>query len=573
MSNRWRGWWGVFFGLAILSAGCGRSAHETVVSETPPATAVPGALHDAAVRHFIEGSVDETKGEYAQAALEYQEALRYEQNHAIYFALGKCYAALNKPALAIESIREAIRRAPDVLEYKRLLADVQASAYDFDAAAATYGEIIARDSSNIESWYNLARIEQGRKPLHALELYESITARFGDQWDVLLQTADLASKLGRFDQAAAALRKMTDLDPGNAQLRRSLAETLVKADKPDDALKVYEELLEQDSTDIAAETGAAGVWLNKKEYDRAQRLFGNILGQDSVSFDVKLHIGQMYFEQTQKDSALLPYATQVFESLRDEEKDDWRPYWFLGALAAQQKDDESAARNFKRVTELSPQNSDGWVLLSEVYLQKNDFAHALPILESAVRVVPDDYRVNFFLGICYGRTGRNEDAARVLEKAHELNAKDVDIIGQLALTYDQLKKHEESDSLYEQGLRLDPKNHLLLNNYAYSLSERGIQLRRARDMAITALEAQPDNGSYLDTMGWIYYMLGDYAKAESYVAKAVAKGEASAVVYEHLGDIYDKLNEPERALEQWKAALEKDGDNAVLKDKIARRSP
>jgi uncharacterized protein HemY len=90
-------------------------------------------------------------------------------------------------------------------------------------------------------------------------------------------------------------------------------------------------------------------------------------------------------------------------------------------------------------------------------------------------------------------------------------------------------------------------------------------------MATEALDVQPDNSSYLDTMGWICYQLGEYAQAEKFVTKAVANGEASAVVYEHLGDIYDKLNEPARAVEQWKLALGKDGTNAALKDKIARR--
>jgi tetratricopeptide (TPR) repeat protein len=559
--------------VMLLLSGC--SGTKETASQAPPAQAppsVPDALHEAAVRHFIEGSVNESKGEYAQAALEYQEALRYEKDHAIYFALGKCYAALNKPSLAIESIKEAVRLSPRTLEYKRLLADVQAGAFDFEGAVASYNDVIRQDSSSIESWYNLARIEQGRRPLKALELYEAMVARFGDQWDVLLQMAEIANKLGRFDRAADALERMTNLDPGNTALRHTLAQTLVRAGRADSALAVYGEILESDSTDLAARAESAGIWLGKKEYGRAGKLFGEILAQDSVTVDVKLHIGQMYFEQAGKDSTLIPAARKIFEGIRDEAKDDWRPYWFLGAIAAQQKDDAGAASNFTRVTKLAPQNSDAWVLLSEIFLQKNDFAGALPVLEAAVRVVPDDYRVNFFLGICYGRTNRNPDAARVLERAHELNPKDVDIIGQLAMTYDALGNHDESDSLYEQGLRLDAKNHLLLNNYAYSLSERGISLERARRMASTALEVQPDNSSYLDTMGWIYYQLGEYAKAETYVAKAVANGEASAVVLEHLGDIYEKLDDPVRALEQWKMALGKDASNSGLKEKIARRS-
>jgi Tfp pilus assembly protein PilF len=160
----------------------------------------------------------------------------------------------------------------------------------------------------------------------------------------------------------------------------------------------------------------------------------------------------------------------------------------------------------------------------------------------------------------------------VLEKARLINPKDVEAIGQLALVYEGLKKLDESDSLYEEALRLDPQNHLILNNYGYSLADRGIQLERALSMATKAIEAQPENTSYLDTIGWVYFRLGRYRDAETYIKKAISKGEASAVVYEHLGDVYFRLNEPDRALEQWNAALKLDASNMELKGKITRRS-
>ena len=91
-------------------------------------------------------------------------------------------------------------------------------------------------------------------------------------------------------------------------------------------------------------------------------------------------------------------------------------------------------------------------------------------------------------------------------------------------------------------------------------------------MARKALDMTPDNPSYLDTMGWIYFRLGRYRDAESYVKKAINKGEVSAVVHEHMGDIYFKLNDTDRALEHWNAALKLDENNTTLRDKITRRS-
>jgi Tfp pilus assembly protein PilF len=194
------------------------------------------------------------------------------------------------------------------------------------------------------------------------------------------------------------------------------------------------------------------------------------------------------------------------------------------------------------------------------------------VLESALRILPDDYRINFFLGIAYNRLGRNLDAVRVLEHARGIDPGDVDAVAQLALVYDTIGRHEDADSLYEEALRLDPENHLVLNNYAYTLAERGMNLTRALAMVEKALQDQPENSSYLDTIGWVYFKLGRYEEARKYVQEAIDKGEVNAVVHEHLGDIYYKLEQPERAREHWNIALELDSNNPELQQKVSRGS-
>ncbi len=559
--------------VTVCVLGCGTAANTALAPR-------PDAAHEAqmdfrrevALSHFIAGSVYEVKGEYAQAALEYQEALRADTNHAMYFGLAKCYSALSKPALALDAAREAVRLAPEKIEYRKLLADISAASYDLDGAAAQYEEIIARDSSNVEAWYNLARVYQVRKPLKALETYEHFTARFGPEWDVLLQTADLCNKLGDPKRAAAALKQMVDLDPGNKELKRTLAQTEVRAGNVNEALAVYGSLREMDPGNLGYQAEIAGVLLLKKDYTGAAELFDPILRKDTVSVDVKIHIGELYYGQMEKDSTLIPVTKSIFEKIRDAFPKDWRPHWFLGGIASSQRDDSLAVKSFRRVTELASWNADGWVFLSSVYLTKNDFQHTVGILESAVKAVPEDFRINFFLGVAYSRVGRNPDAARVLEKARQISPRDTEAIAQLALVYDSMKRNDDSDSLYEEALRINPDFTLALNNYAYSLAERGLQLERAREMARKALDAAPDNASYLDTMGWIFFRLGRYRDAEAYVRKAINRGEVSAVVHEHMGDIYFKLNDTDRALEHWNAALKLDETNTILRDKISRRS-
>ena len=562
---------------AIMFAGCassngtGSSRVQGSVREAVRDSAQQAA-HEAALQHFVDASVYEMKGEYAQAALEYQDALRYEKDDAFYFALAKCYSQLGKHTLAIENSREAVRLSPDNLDYRRSLASAYITAYELDDAAREYEEVVKRDSNTIEDWYSLARLYQVRNPQKALQVFEAMQNRFGANWDVLLQIAQLYNQMGQFEKAASALKQLLALDPGNAELKRSLAQAYLRAQKLDEAGKLYDDLTTTypDNLDFLGEYGI--VHLLQKNYGKADSIFNILLSSDSVSVDAQLHVGEIYFGQVEKDSTLLPAARSVFNRIRLKHPEDWRSYWFLGALGALGHDSTLAVENFRKVTELSSNNADAWVYLSSVFLEKGNFQEVVTILEKAIRIVPDDYRVNFFLGVAYSRVGRNEDAVLVLEKARQLNPKDINAISQLALVYDGLKKYDECDRLYEEGLKIDPDNATMLNNYGYSLADRNIQIDRALEMAKKAISAQPDNTSFLDTIGWVYFRLGEYKEAETYIRKAIEKGEASPVVHEHLGDVYYKMKDTERAMEQWKIALKMDQSNESLKEKIARGS-
>ena len=136
------------------------------------------------------------------------------------------------------------------------------------------------------------------------------------------------------------------------------------------------------------------------------------------------------------------------------------------------------------------------------------------------------------------------------------------VIGQLGLVYNNLKDFDKSDSLYLLALEVNPGDALINNNYAYSLSERGINLDEALRMTEIALAADSNNASYLDTYGWIAYKLGDVNKALDFINKSITTGKASAEVYEHLGDIQLKLGNKDLAIDAYLKSLELDSDNS-----------
>jgi tetratricopeptide (TPR) repeat protein len=556
----------------LFFGGC--SSVERAAAPVRPlrTVALEDTVHPDLLRHFVDGSVQQMRGDYAQAILEFQDALRYGREPAIFYALACSYSALGKHALAIETGREAVRLAPENAEYRRGLAQVYLAAFQIDSAAAQYEEIVRRDSSDTDAWFGMGRVYESRRPLRALEVYEAMLARFGPEWTILLQVAELYNKQGQFEKAAAALQQMKDLDPANQALQRTLAQTYLRAKKPDEALRILTALRELDPKNLDYRGDIGGVYLLKKDYAKAEEVFKPILADDSVALDAKIKIGQQYYDQLEVDSTLRPVTKKIFDQIRAANPRDWRPYWFLGAIASMAHDDSAGLQNFRTVTELAPWNADGWVYLASSYFGMGNFARMAEVLESGRKQVPDDYRVNFFLGVAYNRQAKYIDAARALEKARQINPKDIEAIAELALVYDGMKRHDESDSLYEEGLRMRPDYHLILNNYSYSLAERGLQLDRALEMVTKALEAQPGNASYLDTKAWVFYRLGKFRDAETYLRQALEKGTPNATVLDHMGDICFQLSDKSRAMEYWKKAEALEPDNSAIREKVQRGS-
>ncbi len=563
--------------VGLLLAGCG--APREAQKESPQdeinrriAQRLQEARRERALNHFIQGAVYEVKGDHANAVLEYQDALRDDPNPAIYYALSRNYSILGKHSLAAEAAKEAVRLDSLNITYRENLATIYMNAFLHDQAVAEYEAIVRIDSNSTSAWYSLARLYQASKPLRALEIYERLLERMGDDWEILFQTAEIYNSLGKYEEAAAKYKRMLELDPSNRALQRQLAETYGRAGNVQEAVRILESILEVDDTNVETIAALADIYLEQREFDKALALYQKLMEQEKDNPEIKLRVGIAYFGQVQRDTLFIEKAVPLFNEVLKQTPNDWRPHWYLGVIAATEQKDSLAAYHLERVTQLAEWNGDAWWYLGTSYFEKGQYQKLLETMNRAIKAVPRDSRVYFLMGLAYTRLNQPEQAITLLRKSLELKPNDLNALSTLALTLDGLKRFKESDELYEKALSIDPKYHLVLNNYSYSLAERGIQLERALEMAKEAVRQEPENASYLDTIGWVYYKLGNYKEAERYIAEAIATGNASAVVYEHMGDIYFKVGDKEKAEKFWRRALEMDEENVALKNKLARGS-
>ncbi|MCZ7613546.1 MAG: tetratricopeptide repeat protein [Ignavibacteriaceae bacterium] len=190
------------------------------------------------------------------------------------------------------------------------------------------------------------------------------------------------------------------------------------------------------------------------------------------------------------------------------------------------------------------------------------------LFKKAVELNPSDVNALSAYGFTLSQLNESDEAIEYLNRALKIDPNNVSVIGQLGLLYNNLNMMAESDSLYELALQIDSQNALINNNYAYSLSERNLQLDRALQMIEIAMAADSSNSSYLDTYGWIYFKLGNYNKAYYYIQKAIGvDGEGNAELLEHLGDVLYMLDRKEEAIDYWEKALKLDSANESLKKK------
>jgi len=519
--------------------------------------------------HFIDGATFDAQGKFAEAILEYQEVVRLDPgNAAAMYALSKDFTELNKHARASEFARAAVALDSTNIAYREQLATVYMNAFQRELAIREYESILQLDSTQDRALYNLGRLVQPQQPLRALEIFETLMDREGESWDLLLQTAEIYNTLGRYDDAIARYESMMRIDPGNDALKRQLAETYSKAGRQDEAVALLESMHEVRPDDPDVSLVLAEMYVDRGEIAKALDLFTSILKHKDLHPEIRLRIGVALFSHSDHDTTFISAARRVFEDLREQQPLDWRPYWYLGAIALNGQQDSAAMEAFAKVTQLEPQNGDAWWYLGSIYFEKAQYEKVFETMYRARQTIPNDFRVYLLLGLAHQQSGEADDAVTELRKALRLNPNDINILSSLALSLDGMEKFSESDSLYEAALRIDSTNALVLNNYSYSLSERGLQLERALGMATIAVAADSGNASYLDTIGWIHFQLGNYTEARTYIEQAIATGDASPVVLEHLGDVLDKLGEHDAARAEWQKAYEKAPDRLSLKTKL-----
>ena len=590
---------------AMLIFGC--SSPVIKVEETAPkeknVQVVREISQKDALENFIAGTGFEAKEDFFLAVNSYLKAYEYDPAPGIAWSIARCYYWLGKLSQALPYAREAVEKDGATRDYHYLLSDIYLSGRQPDSAALVMQNLIEKYPADYNSLYRLANIYEKSKPLSAIEVYNKILEEEPEDWNAYIRLADLYDKTGNKEKSTEVLEQFLEFNPSSVELREILVNYYIKLKKYDRALFHIDQILQLFPNKTATLQSKAEIFAEQNNYSAAADSYLKLVNDPLVNLEFKMNVGALYFEQGVKDTTLLKFSDTVF-SIVEKDTVFWFTNFYKGALAVMAKDTVRAGERFGKILGDSYMYLQIWQRIGGVIYDAKRYKEAVFVLNRAQNSFPEDFLVNFFLGLSYALMGdyeasepflykstllnprevnafsayaftlarlkKDELAINYYNKALALEPKNVELLNSLAIVYDGSGNQGKSDSLYSLSLKLDPKNALAANNFAYSLAKRGTRLDEALKFAELALAIDPNSPSYLDTYGWVQFKLGNYDTAKVYIEKALGMDGNNHELLDHFGDVLSKLGDREGAILYWKKALDLKKDNETIKRKIER---
>lgn len=247
----------------------------------------------------------------------------------------------------------------------------------------------------------------------------------------------------------------------------------------------------------------------------------------------------------------------------------------IGEIYSEMGDRKQAEKHFLLATRKSPPLPDSFIRLALLYLQ-DDPQKAVATLLEADRIIPNHPTMLFVLGTAYSRMKRYREAIAVFERVESLvgsSAPGGKLSPAFYLHYggacERSGDMERAEKIFEKCLDIYPDADEVLNYLAYMWAEAGVKLDRAREYVARALEKEPSNGAYVDTLGWILFKQGKYEEALPLLEKAYELAGHDAVIADHVADTYMKLGNREKAVDYWKKSLQADPLNGAVSSKLS----
>ncbi len=452
---------------------------------------------------------------------------------------------------------------------------------------------------------NEAAVEQltqllldGNKADEAIKLLEGMAAHSSSPtvFDLL---GDAYTQTHDYSKAEEAYRKAADLDPSELSHLRGLGQTLLSEEKYTDALSVYQKLTDLMPDDPDNYLRLAEIYRELHQLDKAEENLVKARQYNPGSLEVLYNEALIYEAQGRYDDAIrvvsdaitgvksqstvLPSRRRYLAIL----------YQQLGMLYRDTQNYQAAIYTFQELGHLGDEEDRrARMLIMDTYRLAKDMPKALQTGREALAKYPNDSSIRASVALLLGEDQQTDEAVKLLQSGLKGTAADRDIYLNLSqvyergrryadaeeaarkaesyssepndnetawlllgAVYEKQKQYDKAEDEFKKALNVNPKNAQVLNYYGYMLADRGIRLDEAQDLIQRAVDQEPFNGAYLDSLGWVYFKQNKLDEAESMLRKAVDHEPHDPTIRAHLGDVYAKQGRMDLAAAEWEKSL------------------
>jgi len=415
--------------------------------------------------------------------------------------------------------------------------------HDFDKAIAAYEKGLALDPVNLDlrRVYAEGLVTSGKTAAARAEL-EKILRLEPQDGATYLRLAQVDRQEGRFEQARQELERARTLMPDNSEViyQQALLEDLLG--NQDKAIQLLQGLL--------------------KQSEKAEGRYNPAEANNRSIFLERL--GLIYRVQEKFEQALAVFKQMLALGDGPAARGEGLTIETLRLNRQPQKALEEA----KAAVQKYPQDRQLRVQEATLLSEQGHVDDAINRLHALLKNSSADREIYMAMGQICSQAKRFPEAETALRKALDLSPTREDQEFPLFLlgsVFERQKKYDRAEEQFKKVLGVNPLNAAAANYVGYMLADRGVRLEESVQYIKKALELEPNNGAYLDSLGWAYFKMDRYDQAETHLEKAARLMPSDPTIREHLGRVYLQLGKKRQAQEQWERAL-KEGPRAVGSD-------
>jgi|GEM_PF-4894168 len=491
--------------------------------------AAPGN-RDSTYNHYLKALILESQGNLQGARDEMELALKLEPESAYLNHMAAELAFfLGQLPKARDLIEKVIVLKPDSTKAYLLAGQIYWSMADLPMAEKNLRQAVELAPNDSQPLVSLAMAVTARDPEEAIKLYKNFLIKNPDEVEIRERLGQLYRNKGDLANAKTTWEKALEYDPDSLRAHLALAQ------------------------------------IAEVNYDTATAIshYEAVLNKDPNNLPLLLRVGELRYRNNEMTEALKAFSKATEIAPASASANFWR------ALMHEHMGEwKQAIGLLKKVADKSPEV--GVLLrLSYYYTQLGTHGQAISILEGLAKSEPENADFLNYLAIAYEQDQKYEKAIKAMLKLIDLDDQNAEYQFYLSTLYDRTKRFPKAEIHLKKAIELNSNYAIAFNYLGYTYADLNRNLQEAETLVQRALALDPENGAYLDSMGWVYYRLGQYKKSEDFLQRALLKGQ-DPLIWEHLGTVHEVQGHLSQAILAWDESLHLKSDQKKLRAKVRK---